>query len=179
MFRHLPKPLLLAAFLSASGFLCGQGREIPDITPQQTSALAQMNADCALEAQTVNSARSALTAASLAQPSNLKTSADALGSAEWALATARSKAFAKLQSSSSKLSANQVAALAAQSSRGGPGSGANRGTVPNIKQSQTTALTQMTSELMPLTRALNAARAALATATFSETRSDEAIRSKV
>ena len=57
--------------------------------------------------------------------------------------------------------------------------GTSRGTVPNIKQPQTTALTQMTSELMPLTRALNTARAALATATFAESRSDEGIRLKV
>lgn len=182
MFRHLPKPLLLAAFLTVGILVHGQGRGIPDVTSQQTAALAQMTADCALEVQAVNSARSALTAASLAQPSNLKTiqaTSDALGAAELALANARSKAFATLQISSSKLSANQIAALAAQSSRGGAVGTASRGTVPNIKQSQTTALTLMSSELMPLTRALNSARASLATATFAETRSPEALRLKV
>ena len=175
-----PFALLIAAFLTVGVY--GQGRGIPDITPQQTAALAQMNADCALQVQTVNTARSALTAVSLAQSGNrtaIQTGADALGAAELALANARSKAFATLQSSSSKLAANQIAALAMQSSRGGVVDGNSRGTVPNIKQPQTTALTQMTSALMPLTRALNTARAALATSTFADARSDEGIRLKV
>ena len=77
----------------------------------------------------VNNARTALTAASLANPgpavaADLKAKADALAKAEQALATARADALAKIQSSPDRLSAAQVLALAGNApaaARGGRG----------------------------------------------------------
>jgi hypothetical protein len=181
------KGAFLAALTSLSLF--AQGRGIPDLTEQQTAALTLMTADLTPQAQAVTTTRAALTTASFTEPRNdaaIQAKAEAVSVAELALANARADAFAKLQASSAKLSPNQVAALisaggtfrSAQAGSGGPGGGGGRGTIPNIRQPQTTALTQMTTDLMPLTRALTAARTALTAAALAEPRNDAVIRSK-
>jgi hypothetical protein len=183
------KSILLTAIASLSLFAQGPGRGIPDLTEPQTAALDRMTADLTPQAQSVTAARAALTAASFAQPRNdaaIQAQADAIGAAELALANARADAFAKLQASPARLAPNQVAALSAtggagrggQGGRGGQAGGGGRGTIPNIRQPQVTALTQLTTGVMPLTHALTAARTALAAAAFAEPRNDAALRSK-
>jgi hypothetical protein len=181
------KSLLLAALTSLSLFAQGQGRGIPNLTEQQTAALERTTADLAPLAQSVTTLRTALTAGAFAEPRNdasIQAKAEELGAAELALAKARADAFAKLQASSDKLATNQVAALIAAGGalrgapgRGGPGGGAGPGTIRNVGQAQTTALTQLTTDVMPLTRALTRARSALTAATFAEPRDEAAIHS--
>src|SRR5262249_4444550 len=61
---------------------------------------------------------------------------------------------------------------------GGAASGVSRGTIPKIRQSQVTALTKLTTDVMPLTRILTSARNALAAAAFSDAPNDAAIKAK-
>ena len=113
----------------------GRGGGIPNVTPEQTAAIAQMNTDLVQQAQALGAARTAVTAASLAQPrsnSNIQAKVDAVKAAEQALATARADGLAKLQASANKLAADQIAALAANGGgggggRGGGGAGGGRG----------------------------------------------------
>ena len=183
------KRTLLAALTAISLFAQGPGRGIPDLTESQTAGLTRMTAELAPPAQAVAAARTALIAAAFAEPRNdaaIHAKAEAVGAAELALAKARADAFAGLQASSAKLAPNQTAALiaaggafrGAQAGAAGPAGGAGRGTIPNIRQRQTTALTQLTTDLMPLTRSLTIARNALAAAALSVPRNDAAIRSK-
>jgi hypothetical protein len=177
--------ILVTALSSLSLFAQGPGRGIPNLTEQQTAALAGMTADLTPPTQSVTTARASLTAAAFAEPRDdeaIQAKVEAVGVAELALANARADAFARLQASSARLAPNQIAALVAAGGRGGPGGGpgggGGRGTIPNIKQPQTTALTQMTTGLMPLTRTLASARMALAAAAFAQPRDAAAIRSK-
>jgi hypothetical protein len=183
------KSLLLAALTSLSLFAQGQGRGISNLTEQQAAALARMAADLTPLAQPVTALRTALAAAAFADPRNdaaIQARAEELGAAELTLASARADAFRKLQSSPDKLAANQVTGLIAaggafrgtQGGRGGPAGAAGPGTIPNIRQAQTTALTQLTTDVMPLTRTLTHARSALTAAAFAEPRDQAAIRSK-
>jgi Domain of Unknown Function (DUF1080) len=182
--------IYLTALTVFSLFAQGQGRGIPDLTEPQTAALTRLTAELTPQTQTVASARLALAASAFAEPRNdseVHAKADAVGIAELALANARADAFAQVQASSAKLAPHQVAAViaaggafrGAQAGPGGPGGGGGRGTIPNIRQAQTTALSQMTTDLMPSMRILNAARTALVAASFAEPRDDAAIRSKV
>jgi hypothetical protein len=186
----MTKRLLLAALTSLSLFAQGPGRGIPNLTEQQTAALDRMTAELAPLAQSVTTLRTALTAVAFADPRNgsaIQGKAEELGAAELALANARAVAFAKIQASSDKLAANQVTALiaaggafrGAQGGRGAPGGGGGRGTIPNIRQAQTTALTQLTTDVLPLTRELTRARSALTAAAFDEPRNEAAIRGDV
>ncbi len=163
----------------------GPGRGIPGLTEAQSAALTRMNTDLAAQAQAVSAARAALTAASFAERSDdevLRARAEAVGQAELSLASARAEALSRLQASSNKLAPDQVAALAAAGGgRGGqrtPGGVQGHGTIPHIRQAQITVLTRMSTDLMPLTRAVNTARAALAAAALAEPRDDAAIRAK-
>jgi hypothetical protein len=170
----------LAALTGVSLFAQGPGRGLSDLAEQQSAALTRINADVMPQAQAVTTARAALTTAAFAEPRSdtaIRAKAEAVGAAELALANARAEAFTKLQASSAKLTPNQVAAV---SGRAGAlrGAQSGRGTIPNITQPQTTALTQLTTDVMPLTRALNAARASLTAAAFAEPRDDAAIRSQ-
>ena len=179
--------MLKYAFLIALAGLAlwaqGPGRGIPGLSESQSAALAGMNADLAGQVQAVNAARSALTAASFAGRSNdpaLRAQAQAVAAAELSLANGRADALAKLQSSPARLAPNQLAALAAAAGRGGQGTprSEGHGTIPRVREAQVAALTRMSTELMPLTRSLNDARAALTAAALAEPRDDAAIRAK-
>jgi len=181
---------------------------IPNVTPAQTAAVAQMNAGLAPLIQSLNAARSAVLTAALADPRNdagVQARVDALKAAELALATARADALAKIQMSPDKLASDQLAALAANGGAGGRGgggrggaagaSGAGRGAVtpattstgtaggsssmPHVTSAQAGSLTQMTSGLTQLTQALAAARAAVTAAALSDPRNDAAVKLKV
>src|SRR5262249_17369649 len=151
---------------------------IPDLREPQTAALERMTADLIAPVQSVNAARAALTKAAFAQPRSdaaIQAKADALAATELALANARADAFATLQASPARLAANQVAALIAAGGafRGAPGGrgaqgAGGRGTIPNIKESQTAALMRLTTDIMPLTRSLTTARSALVAAALAE-----------
>ncbi len=171
------KHVLLSAVAAVSLIAQGPGRGIPGATPQQASLLTQMNSDLAPQMQKLAAARSAMTEAAFAVPRDdraVRTKAAAVREAEIAVATARAQAFAKIQSSADRLSASQTAALIATGGgRGGQATaggraGSPRGTVPNIREAQVTALTRMSSDLLPLTRALTTTRSAMAAAAFAE-----------
>ena len=151
---------------------------IPNVTREQAAALTEMSAGLATQTQTLAAARTALTAAALADPRNdadIQAKVQAVMDGDLALANARADAFAKLQSSPNRLRPDQVSALAAM----GTASGGGRGGIPNLTSQQISGLTRMTGELMPLTQAVTAARAELAAAAFAEPRNDAAIRAKV
>jgi Domain of Unknown Function (DUF1080) len=183
MWKHIFFPLL--GFSVGLAFAQVPGRGIPNVTEAQAAALAAMNADLGSQMQSLAGARAALTAAAFADPRNdaaIQTGAEAASLAELALARARADAFAKLQASPAKVSAEQVKALIAAAGRAGqgaPGGAAGRGTIPNIRQPQTAALTEMTTELMDLTRAETAARASLTEAAFVQPWDDAAIQARV
>ena len=181
------KRTLLAAITSLGLFAQGGGRGIPGLSEAQTAALTRMTADLAPQVQALTAARTALIAAAFTEPRNdgaIRSKAEAVGAAELALGTGRAESFARLQTSSAKLAPDQVAAFRAAGgifrggAPGGAGTVGGRGTIPNIRQSQTTALTQLSMGLMPLTRMLNSARNALAATVFADSRNDAAIRAK-
>jgi len=140
-FSRLSLPALAAITLAISSTLifaqggggaAGRGG-IPNLTPAQISAINAM--DQALTAQTsaAATARTALIAASFAEPRNdtdLKARLEQLDRAELALANARAEQFTKLQAGADKLNAEQISALIAISSRiggGGPRVGGRGG----------------------------------------------------
>jgi hypothetical protein len=160
-----------------------QGRGgIPTVTAEQTAALAQMNVDLTTVMQSLTAARGELVARALTQPRKdaaIQAQAQAIGAAEVAVANARSDAFAKIQSSPSKLAPDQIAALAGSAGRGGAGGG-GRGTVgvPNLSPAQGSALVGLNSQLAPLTQKLNAARTAVTSASYASPRNDADIKAK-
>jgi hypothetical protein len=165
----------------------GGARGVPGLTERQTHALEQMSSGLQPQLQAVASARSALTSAAFAEPrdpQSIDRKAEELRLAELSLANARADALAQLQSSGDKLNPEQVRALiAAGGVLRNPGAprtpiGTNRGTIPGIKQAQTTALTQLTTDTMPLTRAVAGARNALTAAALAQPRNDADIRTK-
>ncbi len=194
------------AFAQAPGGSRGGG--IPNVTPEQTAAIAQMNADAAPLNQALTAARSAVVAASLADPRNnsdIQAKVAAVNAAELALAKGRADAFAKIQASPAKLAADQVSALAAGAGAGGggrggggaaggrgasgaaaPGAAAGRGgglgrgaiTFPHATATQAKVLLAMTDDLTKLTQALTEARTAMTAAAYTEPRNDAAIQTK-
>jgi Domain of Unknown Function (DUF1080) len=133
----------------------GMGLPAQPVAPEMTAAL--------------NAARSAAVRASLAEPPNeaeLRAKVDAIGAAELALAMARADR-------------SVPAAGAGRGGRGQQNFPVGGGTIPNVREAQTRALTQLTTGLMPLTKTLNGARAALVAASVAEPRNDAAIRAKV
>lgn len=100
---------------------------LPGATPEQTQAVAAMNAALASLTAAVNTARMELATATFADVKNaaaITTAVEKLRAAELALATKRAEEFAKLQAGPNKLSADQVAALIAA---GGNPAGGGRG----------------------------------------------------
>jgi hypothetical protein len=97
---------------------------IPNITQRQAAALAQMNTDLTALVQAATAARTGLAGAA---PAAIKEKAEALRAAELALAIARADWFAKMQATSSKLAADQVAALIAAGGSVGGGRGGGMG----------------------------------------------------
>ena len=161
----------------------GQGRVgVPNVTADQTAALEQMNRELTAATQAVSAARDALVATALAQPRNdeaIRAKAQAIGAADAALAGARADAFAKIQSSPNKFGPEQIAGLAAGAGRGGD-RGGGRGTVgvPNLSPAQGGALVNLNSQLAPLTQKLNAARAAITSASYTLPRNNAEIQAK-
>jgi hypothetical protein len=170
---------------------------IPNATPEQTAAIAQMNADLAQAMQALTTARTAVVAAALAVPRNdadIKTRVDAVIAAEVYLAGSRAAGLAKLQESPNKLSPDQIAALVANGGVGGrggaggggrgavgasggrgvaPGAGGNRGaavgatTIPHSTAAQGNILLKMANDTAALTQSLTDARAALTKASLT------------
>lgn len=116
--------------------------------------------------ESLNKARAALTKAAYADPRNndeIEASAKAVAAAELAWALARGDA------SPAKLAPHQVS-----DPHYAPG-----GTIPNITQAQVDALTQLSTDLMPLARALASARSAITPVALAQPRDEAAIRAKV
>ena len=106
---------------------------IPNLTANQTSALAIMEQSLANLAETAAAARLALVAAEFTEPrseADLARKLEALRGAETALANLRADQFSKIQSSTDKLNAEQVQALTGQGIRGvaAPSAAGARGT---------------------------------------------------
>ncbi|HEX3876486.1 MAG TPA: DUF1080 domain-containing protein [Bryobacteraceae bacterium] len=179
--------LLVAA---SSAFAQGRGGRggVPNMTSGQSAALAQLNATLAAPAQKLIAARTAVVSASLAEPRNdaaIRAGIESVHADELALANARAAAFAALQSSPDKLSADQIAAFRTSSAapgRGGGGGGAvpqTRTSMPHVTIQQADALIQMTAGFTPLIQSLGSARGEVVTASLSIPRDDAAIRAKV
>lgn len=102
------------------------GRGIPNASPAQTQAVADMNTALAAETAAVATARTELATVTFAQTRNvtaINLALDKLRAAELALAAKRADQFAALQAGPNKLNAEQVAALVAASG-GAPAAGA-------------------------------------------------------
>jgi len=158
-----------------------QGRGIPNLTAEQTAALAQMNIDLTAVTQSLAAARGELVETVLTQPRNdaaIQAKASAIGAAEAAVANARADAFARIQSSPNKFAADQIAALSVGAGRGGAGGGRGTVGVPNLSPAQGSALAGLNSQLAPLTQALNAARAAVTSASYAMPRNDAEIKAR-
>jgi hypothetical protein len=180
---------------------------IPNATPAQTVALAQMTADLTPAMQALTAARNAVVSAALGVPRNdadISAKVAAVKSAELALANARTDAFSKLQASSGKLSPDQVAAFVANGGAGGrgggagrgavgasggrgaaaPGTGGNRGaavgatTIPHSTSNQANALFQMASDTTALTQSLTESRAAVTAAALAQPPNAALVRTK-
>jgi Domain of Unknown Function (DUF1080) len=173
----------------AAGFALAQGpgrggRGIPNATPEQNAAIAQMNAELASVVQRLAAARSDLIAAALAQPRNeaaIREKADAIRAAEAALATARADAFDRLQESRNRLAAGQASALATvmDASAGRGGHGMYRTSMPHVTARQAVALIEMSAGLQVRVQSLAAARAGVTLSALTLPRNDGAIRAKV
>lgn len=173
-FRQAATAAMLAIDLAAASFAQGRGgRGLPNATPEQTAAVARMNADLGSLSQRLDAARADVIAASLAQPRNdaaIQSKVDAVRTAEIQLAHARADAFARLQASPDKLSSAQVSALAAQGGggRGGAGGGGSpRTSMPHVTVQQSNALLQMSSSFAARSQALAAARAEMVASAFT------------
>jgi len=115
----------------------GRGRGgLPGATPEQTQAVADMNAALAALSSAVATARTELASATYVDVKNeagIRAAVEKLRVAELALASKRAEEFAKLQAGPNKLTPEQVTALiaaggslpaAGRGGRGGPGADA-------------------------------------------------------
>jgi Spy/CpxP family protein refolding chaperone len=185
----------------------GRGGGIPNATPEQTAAVAQMNADVSALAQSLNAARTAVIGAALADPRNdggIRASVEAVKAAELALATARAGALARIQASATKLSPGQLAALAANGggagggrggqggggrgaagASGGRGGGGGRGqaigatSIPHSSAAQGNTLYKLATDTAPLLQALTDARNAVTAASLADPPNSATVRAKV
>jgi len=159
------------------------GRGIPNATAEQTAAVGRMNGELAPVLQKLAAARADLVAASLAQPRSdaaIQTKVDSVRAVEMELANACADAFARLQTSPARLSAEQVPAAAALvGAMGGAGRGGTRSSMPHVTAKQADALLQMTANLAGESQPLAAARSAVIVAAFAMPRDDAGIRAKV
>ena len=144
------------------------------LSEQQEAALSKMTADLAPQADAVAKARVELTKAAYGDPrpdtNALRAKVEAEGAAELALARARADSFTALQGSAAKLAPDQVAGLVRAGGVYRPPGGvphyASGGTIPNISQAQVDALTRLSTDLMPLSRAVTSARSSLVAASY-------------
>lgn len=166
-----PFYLLFAAMLFAQG----RGGGIPNITPEQTAALTQMNTGLAPLTESLTTARRDLVEAYL-NSGNINAKVDAVKSAEQTLATARAAAFGKIQNSPQKFAPEQITALVATGGNAGGGRGgrgAGRGqaigatAIPHSTAAQGNALNQMALDTASLLTALTEARSALIAASLT------------
>ena len=156
------------------------------LSTAQNSALSAMEAEVASAANDLNAERKALLALTLVGPANtasLTARVNAIRDAELKLATERQEAFRKIQSSSARLEPQQVAVLSASGrlsrvSQPSVPAYSGKGTIPNIREAQVAVLTRFSTDLMPLTRTLSAARASLAAASIDLSNDVSALRSK-
>jgi len=159
-----------ALLLSAMSAFPQGGRRggIPNATPEQAEAVAQMNAGLAGLNAAVSAARSSLVTAEFSgASSSLREKASAVGNAEFALAIARAGVFEKMQSSSNRLNAEQTAALAALPVSGFGRGGRGATAVPHTTSAQGEVLYAVTKSTAALSRALDGARAELVKASLT------------
>ena len=180
------KQALWTALLLSGLWAQGQPRTIPNLSDEQISALRRITADLEVQSRLVTSARGALTAGAFAEPrddGSIAANAESVRAVELTLARARAEAIARLQTSANKLTFEQLSALIAAGGtypdnapprefQGGGG----RGTIPGIRDSQVNALTRMSTDLMPLVRAVNDGRRELTTAALTDPRNAAAIQ---
>jgi Spy/CpxP family protein refolding chaperone len=161
----------------AAAFAQGRGgRGLAGATPEQTAAIARLNAELAPETGRLAAARQEVIAASLSG-APVAAKIEAVRAAEIAVAEARADAVARLQASPAHLTPAQLAALP-QALAGGRGSGARvyRTSMPHVTGAQARALLDLTAALQPQIQALNTARAGVVAASAAVPRDDSAIR---
>ena len=108
----------------------GAAVNLPNSTPAQVIALGELEAGLAPLSQASTAARAAILAASFVEPANaveLQARIAAYRTAELSLANARTEAFARLQASTNKLTADQIQSLISQSAQPPRGAGGGRG----------------------------------------------------
>lgn len=152
------------------------GQNVPGLTERQAAALARIGDGLAPQRDGVAAARAAMIHAAYTEPRSddgMREKAEAVGAAELVLANARADAFATLQGPDAKLAPNSIKARIAAGSAYRAG-----GTIPNIREAQTDALTRLTDGQMALAAALDKARAAIVSAALSEPREEAAIEAK-
>jgi hypothetical protein len=165
----------------SQSFLTRRGG-IPNATPAQSTAVAQMNTVLTPLAQDLATARKDLLTTALTLPrddAGIKSKIDALKSADLALAVARADGLAKIQSSPDKLSPDQIAALANFGAQARGGGAPLNGGIPNMTSNQVAQLTQLTGSVQGPAADVTAARAQLTAAAFAEPRDDAAVNAKV
>ncbi|HEX3358497.1 MAG TPA: family 16 glycoside hydrolase [Tepidisphaeraceae bacterium] len=153
---------------------------IPNATREQIIAVGKMNADLLAAIDHLAANRADATKASLTPPQDdaaIKPEIQAIAESELALANARADALAKIQTSSNKLSPEQIAVL--QTTGGLRRTGNNAGPIPDLTSNQCAALTNLTGEITPLSQDVTAARAAVVQASFADPRDDASIKIKV
>ena len=104
----------------------GRGGGLPGATPEQTQAVADMNAALTEQNAAVASARAELATATFADVKNvagITAAVEKVRAAELALASKRADEFTKLQAGPNKLNPEQVKALIASGGRGRGGRG--------------------------------------------------------
>jgi hypothetical protein len=173
MLKRLP-----TVFLTIAASLFAQGRGgIPNVTPEQTAALRQMNTGLAPLAQSLEDARRDLMEAALTSAADIPAKVDAVKAAEQALAGARAEAFGNIQNSAQKFAPAQVTVIVAANgapdaargrNNGGRGSAVGATTIPHSTAAQGRALYRMATGTMPLSNALAEARTALLAVSLTE-----------
>jgi hypothetical protein len=172
--------LFLALLTSTLLFAQGPGRPIPDLTPEQAAALSQMNMELSAPQGELAAARQSMVDLTYSESPGadaIKAKAKTVEDAEFALATARAQAFAKLQASPAKLTPNQIAALILRSNVLPPSRNYD-GTIPGITAAQIAVLTKLSTDLLPLTRSLTTARVALTASSLASPAGQAEIRLK-
>jgi hypothetical protein len=175
---------ILNIFVASAAAQGRGGRGLPNATPEQNAAVAQMNAELAPQMERLTAVRAEAIPAALAQPADeaaMRAKVESIRAAELSLAQARADTFGKLQASANKLTAQQVAALgnATAGGRGGGGRGGYRTSMPHVTARQATALIDMSAKLQPLMTALNAARSQMTAAALAAPRDNAAIQKAV
>lgn len=161
-----------------AAMLFAQGRGgIPNVTPEQTAALTQMNTELAPLTESLTTARRDLVEAYL-NAGNINAKVNAVKSAEQSLASARAAAFGKIQNSPQKFAPDQMTALVAAGGnagggRGGRGANAGRGpavgatAIPHSTAAQGNALNAMATDTASLLTTLTEARSAVIAASLT------------